>query len=449
MKQFHLCLYLVPVLLIAAIAGAQGVNFSVTPGAAGLKGTGVAAQAAVESPSNDVFIGGGCINYLRLLHTLLGLAPGDDIDALCYQFSKWRVNFDIEMGQDAGWVFDDGEYDVVWHFSVDPAALGRSKTAVAFEVNVGSGFCDVPPNPNEAHGDFFYTYFDAMGENGLGADESMLGLAIVLKPPNMEDDLNALDLDARPIDRLCPSPETPLHPGDLFFSLAEGSPSLKEADATEDDILTPNGYGRFIVYVSGEKLGIQRGADLDALFMDAKGMPFFSIKHALEADKTYPDANPGDILLPDGIFFATKDGVADELIPARDLGLLDADKKTRSGEPREPDQQDDNLDALDAQPKPVQWPEEPDTVRDWALPEIREGECEEEGEGEPPLPHPGDLDINFRMVMSEAIAYCAGWQAGTNPIGYAIRAIYLWQNGEVYVYDGAQTPPMCWVPETK
>ena len=133
MKQFHLCLYLVPGLLIAAIAGAQGVNFSVTPGAAGLKGTGVAAQAAVESPSNDVFIGGGCINYLRLLHTLLGLAPGDDIDALCYQFSKWRVNFDIEMGQDAGWVFDDGEYDVVWHFSVDPAALGRSKTAVAFE----------------------------------------------------------------------------------------------------------------------------------------------------------------------------------------------------------------------------------------------------------------------------------------------------------------------------
>ncbi len=449
MKQFHLCFYLVLVFLIAAIAGAQGINFSVAPGAAGLKGTGVAAQATAESPSNDVFIGGGCVNYLRLLHTLLGLAPGDDIDALCYRFSKYRVNIDESLEDQAGWIFNDGDYNVTWHFSVDPDALGRAKTAVDYEVNVGSGFCDVPPNPNEAHGDYFFTYAGIMGTNELGADESMLGLAIGLKPPNVEDDLNALDLDAPPIDRLCPTPETPLHPGDLFFSLAEGSPSLKEADATEDDILTPDGYGHFMVYISGEKLGIRRGADLDALFMDAKKMPFFSVKHGMTTEEKFPNANPGDILLPDGVFFTPKDGVADELIPARDLGLLDADMKTRSGEQRRPDIQDDNLDALDAQPKPVQFPERPSEVRDWALPEVREGECEEEGEGEPPIPHPGDLDINFRMVMSEAIAYCAGWQAGTNPIGYAIRAIYLWQNGEVYVYDGTQTPPMCWVPETK
>ncbi len=449
MKRFGVIVTLILVFLIAGIATGQGVNFSVSPDAEGLSKTGVAAQAAAESPANDVFIGGGCTNYVRLLHTLLGLKPGDDIDALCYQFSEWRVNFDIDMGEQAGWLFNDGDYPVVWHFSVDPVAQGRVETAVEYEVNVGSGFCDEPPNPNEAHGDYFFTSEKTIGTNELGADESMLGLAISPKPPHTGDDLNALDLDAPPIDRLCPLPETPLHPGDLFFSLAAGSPSLKEAGVTEDDILTPNGYGHFIVYLSGEKLGIKPGADLDGLFFDAKQMPFFSVKHEMTTEEKFPNANPGDILLPDGVFFTPKDGVADELIPARDLGLLDTDIKTRSGDQRRPDIQDDNLDALDAQPKPVQYPEKPDLVRDWAWPETREGECVEEGEGEPPIPHPGDLDINFHMVMSEAIAYCAGWQAGTNPMGYAIRAIFLWQNGEVYAYDAAQDPPMCWVPEAK
>ncbi len=62
----------------------------------------------------------------------------------------------------------------------------------------------------------------------------------------------------------------------------------------------------------------------------------------------------------------------------------------------------------------------------------------------PKVPHPGDINGDFRMVLSEAIAYLAGWQHGNNPMAYAIRAAYLWQNGETYVYDGDSVPPMCW-----
>lgn len=61
------------------------------------------------------------------------------------------------------------------------------------------------------------------------------------------------------------------------------------------------------------------------------------------------------------------------------------------------------------------------------------------------VPHPADLSVNFRMVMSEAIAYLAGWQQGSNPMAYAIRAAYIWQNGEQYTYDAEQAPPLCWV----
>ena len=61
------------------------------------------------------------------------------------------------------------------------------------------------------------------------------------------------------------------------------------------------------------------------------------------------------------------------------------------------------------------------------------------------VPHPADLDENFRVGLSEAIAYLAGWQGGSNPIAYAIRAAYLWQNGELYIYVSENTPPTCWV----
>ncbi len=78
--------------------------------------------------------------------------------------------------------------------------------------------------------------------------------------------------------------------------------------------------------------------------------------------------------------------------------------------------------------------------------ELLEGEPAEgeyEGEGEVRF-HPADLDADFHIVLSEAVAYLAGWQQGSNSIGYAVRAAYLWQNGEFYSYDPSEAPPLCW-----
>ncbi len=66
-----------------------------------------------------------------------------------------------------------------------------------------------------------------------------------------------------------------------------------------------------------------------------------------------------------------------------------------------------------------------------------------EGEGEGEI-HPADLDTDWKIKMGEAIAYLSGWQQGANPMAYAIRAAYLWQNGEAYHYDAAEDAPMCW-----
>ncbi|HOC70814.1 MAG TPA: SUMF1/EgtB/PvdO family nonheme iron enzyme [Candidatus Hydrogenedentes bacterium] len=74
-----------------------------------------------------------------------------------------------------------------------------------------------------------------------------------------------------------------------------------------------------------------------------------------------------------------------------------------------------------------------------------EGELPPEGEGEPPFQsHPADANGDGRMTMSEAIGYLACWQQGSCLMSYAIRAAYLWQNGEGYTYDASLDPPMCW-----
>ena len=441
MKNIQTGYSVVVVLLAAGNAAGQGVNFSVSLDGEGVSETGVAWQAATEAPENDVFIGGGCTNYVRLLHSLLGLKPGDDIDALCYEYSEHTVHFKDNMDDIAGWYFDEGERLAAWHFSVDPEAQGRSESAVEHEVDIGTPTCRTLANPNEAHGDIFFTMADkALGSNELAADESQLGLTLSAKIPNVTDDLNALDLNANFINRLRPFPGDYLQPKDLYFSLAAGSPSLKGSEMTEDDILTPDGAGGFQMYISGEKLGIVAGSDLDALFFDAEGMPFFSVKYAMVAEDG-PNANPGDILVPDGQYFPESDGIADELIPARALGLLDGDAKTRSGINRRPDVHDDNLDALDAETEEYVAPPLPEPGGgDQALP------LPEEGEGEPPENmHPADTNFDWRIEMSEAIAYIVGWQAGSNPMSYAIRAAYLWQNGEFYTYDPLIVPPLCWI----
>ncbi len=59
--------------------------------------------------------------------------------------------------------------------------------------------------------------------------------------------------------------------------------------------------------------------------------------------------------------------------------------------------------------------------------------------------HPADLNSDWRLVMSEAILSLSGWQHGSVPISEAVRAAYLWQNGEQYAYDSSASAPLCWV----
>jgi len=68
-----------------------------------------------------------------------------------------------------------------------------------------------------------------------------------------------------------------------------------------------------------------------------------------------------------------------------------------------------------------------------------------EGEAMPSY-HPADGNEDWQLEMSETITYLSGWQQGANPMTYAIRAAYLWQNGEQYHYDAGEDPPLCWAP---
>ena len=52
---------------------------------------------------------------------------------------------------------------------------------------------------------------------------------------------------------------------------------------------------------------------------------------------------------------------------------------------------------------------------------------------------------DWSIVMSEAILSLSGWQQGSVPISEAVRAAYLWQNGERYEYDSTAAAPLCWV----
>ncbi|MEI8197844.1 MAG: hypothetical protein WCI73_18265, partial [Phycisphaerae bacterium] len=60
--------------------------------------------------------------------------------------------------------------------------------------------------------------------------------------------------------------------------------------------------------------------------------------------------------------------------------------------------------------------------------------------------HPADINNDWQLGMSEAIAYLAGWQQGANPMNYAIRGAYLWQNGPGYTRQIGVAEPLCWVP---
>ena len=361
------------------IAPDQGINISVQVNGIGLPGTDI--NSALDgdiNPPNDVYKAGGCTNLMRLRHRLLGLQPADDIDAISY-----RTN-DLALGAlDTHGMYDSLMRAIHWHFSVDQQSQGVGGTAVSNEVTAGTASCGVPVvQLPEACGDIFVTSVANWNSNALAADESELGLLVQLP----DDNLNGLDLRAPLIDRLNPPPGQYLQPGDLFFSLTKGSPSLVLAGVTGADILTPDGAGFFRVALMGDglirngdhiTLGIPADNDLDALYVDKNGLAVFSIAQKI---LLIPTADAGDLLVPDGMLpWQVPDGVADVLVSAAFLGL----------------QVTDNLDALDAALAVVPADVVPDLGEDLALYTEVEGEGEPpvEGEGEPPVEGEGEPPV--------------------------------------------------------
>ncbi len=70
------------------------------------------------------------------------------------------------------------------------------------------------------------------------------------------------------------------------------------------------------------------------------------------------------------------------------------------------------------------------------------------------LTHPADTNFESCLIISEATAYGACWKTGCAwpiepheiAIDYITLAGNLWKFGECYDFNGAQQPPMCWVP---
>jgi hypothetical protein len=75
-------------------------------------------------------------------------------------------------------------------------------------------------------------------------------------------------------------------------------------------------------------------------------------------------------------------------------------------------------------------------------------------ESHPGTFHPADTtSANWRIDINELTGYAAAWKTGAPwvlppnpiPIDYVTRAGAIWKSGEVYHYEGGQSPPACWV----
>jgi hypothetical protein len=173
----------------------------------------------------------------------LGLASGDDIDA---------VSYGLDVLDD----FEDPEAEgsVMVAFSVDPASIGSPNSGVNREAT--------KPTP-EAYGDEFITYFQ--NSNIELVDEQ----ALVLQEGSLGDDLDALT--GQPTSYPDPDGNTiPERP--VFFSLAPGSPSLTTLGASPADLLFSQN-GSVGVFALESDLGLVPGDDVDALCLQKSGLP--------------------------------------------------------------------------------------------------------------------------------------------------------------------------------
>lgn len=225
---------------------------------------------------------------------------------MCYQADDvspepWTIGFDISFSLTAG---DGRPFGCEWFFSVDGTSLG----AAGGDLSV---FAEA--QGEEAAGDVFW--LSEAGANMVEFDEGQTGLASDGAPP---DDVDALDLEAD----VALDGTGHLPAGKVLFSLASGSPSLTAAPGgpyAGGDILMSDGNGGFVLYMWAETLGIS-GEDLDALFVDSSGQPFFSVARGGPGGYS-----PADVFSLDGFSGGASDGQPDLVVQHTTLGLLETD----------------------------------------------------------------------------------------------------------------------------
>jgi hypothetical protein len=225
---------------------------------------------------------------------LLGLTPGDDLDALDFLAVPF-IGFP--------------------HFSVDSASVGMPGPLppdVASEAAAG-----------QAAGDIYVSFFGFPPTNTLATNQAALGLlpAVPAGAPAAPpvDNLDALEY--------APVGFIPMF-GTVTFSLAAGSPTLAAIGAGPEDILLWTApFAAPAVFLPGAALGLGAGDDLDAL-VDIGGAPHFSLAPG-SPTLGLLGASAADILFSPA-------GTPAIFMPAAAMGLAPGD----------------NMDALAAIPEP-------------------------------------------------------------------------------------------------
>lgn len=243
----------------------------------------------------------------------LGLAAGDDLDALSF-------------GHDP----IDAVEDATLAFSVDPAAAGKANTGVDQEAQNG-----------EAEGAEFVTYVDDTNLLFVPADI----LVPVVGDPG--DDLDAItDFPASEVDT--DDDQIPNDP--VFFSLAPGSPTLTSLSASTADVLvTQNGTAS--IFATAADMGLTASDDIDAMCLMKSGLPLATLRPGSGSPQAPPPGaqtfdymlyslaagsltltsqghSPGDIFVTD--FSNNRPNLVNQPIElyaeADEIGLLDSDE---------------------------------------------------------------------------------------------------------------------------
>lgn len=150
-----------------------------------------------------------------------------------------------------------------FHFSVAEGASGVASSAVNLEAAC---------SPAQPQADVFQTEFDGSNAQDLDGDGVACtgnnGFGLALSETPASDDLDVLERDpCQNVDLNCDGRlDNP-----IFFTLAPGSPSLANIEATTADILAATGDFLPVIYADHNSLGLASNDAIDALCLLENG----------------------------------------------------------------------------------------------------------------------------------------------------------------------------------